>query len=66
MEFDFVGEMAMPLIDPALWLKRQTQMALNIRKLLPVKGTSLVLTGGMHLEFFQKQFPKAIFPFRNK
>lgn len=52
-------------IDPAKWELREENMLENIQRLKKQKGTVLILTGAGHLDFFEREFPEAEFPYRN-
>ena len=52
------------LIDRKKEYKRNKMMLQNIKRLLLKKGTTLVLTGSGHLNFFEKHLRNAEFPFR--
>jgi pheromone shutdown protein TraB len=43
---------------------RNLQMLCNIRKFIISNGVVMIITGTGHLNFFEKHFKKAIFPFR--
>ena len=54
------------LINKNNWNLREEEMSKNIQKSISKKGTVVVLTGCAHLSYFEKAFPKAKFPLRNK
>jgi pheromone shutdown protein TraB len=43
---------------------RNSKMLSNIKKFMIIKGVVMIITGSGHLNFFEKHFKKAIFPFR--
>jgi hypothetical protein len=52
------------IIDRKKEREREIKMLSNIRKLIIKNGAVLVVTGSAHLNFFEKHFKKAIFPYR--
>lgn len=52
------------LIDDAKALQREQEMLKNILENAADKGVVIILTGSYHLKFFEKELPKALFPFR--
>jgi pheromone shutdown protein TraB len=43
---------------------RRSKMLSNIKKFMITEGVVMIITGSGHLNFFEKYFKKAIFPFR--
>lgn len=52
------------LIDLQKEENRRIQMLRNIKKLMMPVGKVVILTGTNHLDFLEKQFPEATFPYR--
>ena len=52
-------------IDQTKSEEREKALLQNIQE-NTVFGTNVILTGAGHLNFFQKHFPDAIFPYRKK
>lgn len=50
------------IVDEEKWDERENKMKSNIKKIASHEGITLILTGVWHINFFQKQFPKAKFP----
>ncbi len=50
--------------DMNRWRKREKEMARNIRKVVFENKKVLVITGCGHLDYFEQEFPNAVFPLR--
>jgi len=59
-----VSRLIMELIDKKKHDAREKQMLKNVRKMTLKDGKILILTGAMHLDFFEKHIKGAIFPLR--
>jgi pheromone shutdown protein TraB len=57
-----LSALADKIIDLDKWNKREEEMKLNIERLIPLKGTVLILTGSGHIPFFKTNFKDAKFP----
>jgi len=57
--------LAVAQIDPLKWDQREHEMEKNINQLLDSTKRIVIITGVGHLDYFEKQFPQAVFPFRS-